>query len=238
MSQLNILIIDDNQDLADGLAMVLEDEGYQVKLAYNGRDGISIFNIGYFDIVFLDIKLPDMNGIEVFQNIHKINPKTKTIMMSAYRIEQIASQLTDNENVKILRKPFENEYVLKVLQEIDKESILLMINDGDDLSKSLSSYLTEQGVKTLYASNENQAVEAVLANPLDVLILDLKLPIIRALEVYMQLKQQNSAVTTIIIVENTGEASDILRSTSITGCLFKPFSPDKMLNTIKQMSSC
>ena len=46
MNQLNILIIDDNRDLADGLGMILEDEGYQVTLAYNGGDGIKAFNAG------------------------------------------------------------------------------------------------------------------------------------------------------------------------------------------------
>ena len=53
MSESNILIIDDNKDLADGLGMILEDEGYQVTLAYNGPDGIRSFNTGHFDMVLV-----------------------------------------------------------------------------------------------------------------------------------------------------------------------------------------
>jgi DNA-binding NtrC family response regulator len=51
LNQLNILIVDDNRDMADGLGGILEDEDYQVTLAYNGRDGIEAFNAGRFDVV-------------------------------------------------------------------------------------------------------------------------------------------------------------------------------------------
>ena len=89
MTKTSVLIVDDNQDLADGLGMVLEDENYQVSLAYNGTNAIKLFNDGSFDFVFLDVKLPDMNGIEVFQSIIRKDPNATVILMTGYRVEQL-----------------------------------------------------------------------------------------------------------------------------------------------------
>ena len=115
---LNILIVDDNQDLANGLGAVLEGENYLVTLTYNGNDGIKAFNAKHFDAVLLDIKLPDMNGVEVFQEIQIKAPGVRVAMMTGYPVEQPLADIIENGNVEILHKPFEIEHVLKILAGI------------------------------------------------------------------------------------------------------------------------
>ena len=236
--QLNILIIDDNNDLADGLAMVLEEESHMVSLAYNGYDGLEKFNKENFDMVFLDVKLPDTNGINIYQKMKKKNPEIRIIMMTGYRIEQVLAETIENGDVEILRKPFKINQVLKSLNEIKDESIILIADDDSDFSEGLSEFLTDHGMKTILANNGKEALDAVLSTPIDVLILDLRMPIMCGLDVYMELKQQNRAVNTIIVTGYANEDSetiDALRSASVTGCLFKPFTPDEMLKTINQI---
>jgi DNA-binding response OmpR family regulator len=229
LKELNILIIDDNHDLADGLGMVLEDENHQVSSAYSGYDGIKLFDAGQFDVVFLDVKLPDINGVEVFHNIHKKKPTSRVIMMTGYRVEQLLAEVVDDGDVEILRKPFEIGYVLEILGRIKKESIVLIADDDPDFSEGLSDYLNDHGMKTIRAKNGQEAVEGVLSNPVDVLVLDLRLPIMCGLEVYLELKQRGSSVKTIIVTgyaSEEAETVDILKSASVTGCLFKPFDPE------------
>ncbi len=238
MNQLNILIIDDNKDLADGLAMVLEEESYQASIAYNGTDGLKKFNNGHFDIVFLDVKLPDTNGIEIFQEINRKSPETQIIMMTGYRIEQVIAETINNGDVEILRKPLQINHVLKTLNDIKNESIILIADDDADFSENLSEHLTDHGMTNILANNSRDAIDAVLSNPIDVLILDLRMPIINGLNVYMKLKQQGRAVNTIIVTgysDEDSETIDVLRSTSVTGCLFKPLTPDEMLHTINKI---
>jgi DNA-binding response OmpR family regulator len=240
MSQTSILIVDDNQDLADGLAMVLEDENFQVSLAYNGTDAISKFNMGNFDIVFLDVKLPDMNGIEVFQSIHEKDPGAKVIMMTGFRIEQVLAEVVENGDVEILRKPFEIKHVLDTLNQIRKESIILIADDDPDFSEGMSEFLNDHGMKTILAKNGQEALDGVLSNPVDILVLDLQMPIMCGLDVYLQLKKKGHAVKTIIVTgheKQEAETIDILKSMSVTGCLFKPFKPDDMLDAIEQIIS-
>ena len=237
MSQKKLLIVDDNRDLADGLAMILEDEGYRVTLAYNGADGITAFNNERFHVVLLDVKLPDMNGIEVFQKIHKKDPAVRVIMMTGYRVEQLLAEVIGDGEVKILRKPIEMERVSEILAQIQKESIILLADNDADLATKLSAYLTAQGKTNLLARDGQQAVDDVVANPVEVLVLDLGMPIMCSLEVYLELKQRDCSVKTIIVTGYAHEASesiDLLRSTAATGCLFKPFKPAEMLHAIEQ----
>ena len=237
MKKLNILIIDDNHDLADGLAMVLEDENYTVSLAYNGNDGIKLFDIEQFDVVFIDVKLPDMNGVEVYQYIHHKNPITKVVMMTGFRIEQILAEVIDSGEVEILRKPFEMKLVNDILTKAEEKSIVLIADDNPDFSEALSEYLTDNNISTILARNGQEALDGVLSNPVDVLVLDLQMPIMSGLDVYLQLQQQERAVKTIIVTgypKEEKETIDVLKSLSVTGCLFKPFAPEDMLTAINK----
>ena len=77
----------------------------------------------------------------------------------------------------------------------------------------------------------------MLSNHVDILVLDLRLPILCGLDVYLRLKEKGCAVKTIIVTGygiEEKETINILKSTSVTGCLFKPFKPEDMLSTIKQ----
>jgi len=59
----NVLVVDDDQNLRRSLALVLERSGYQVTTATNAQDAMRALHAGPIDLVFLDIKLPDQNGI-------------------------------------------------------------------------------------------------------------------------------------------------------------------------------
>ncbi len=118
MSQFNILIIDDNHDLADGLGEVLEDEGYQVVIAYDGDDGIKAIEARQFDAAFIDIGLPDMNGVELIQKIHNKDPGCRTTMITGHRVERLLADAVDKGDVGILHKPFQIGAVLEILSKI------------------------------------------------------------------------------------------------------------------------
>ncbi len=236
MSQLNVLIIDDNHDLANGLGMVLEEEGFQVTLAYNGCDGIEAFEAGRFEVAFIDVKMPDISGIEVFHKIRKKDPELRIIMMTGYRMKQLLEEVVGDGDVEILRKPLEIGRVLEVLAQIQDEGIILVVDDDPEFAHGLSACLTENGVKTMFARNGQEAVDGVLSNPVDVLVLDLGMPIMSGLEAYLDLKQKSHTVKTIIITGHADEEPgkvDILRSIEATGCLFKPFLPEDMLHAIE-----
>ena len=75
-----ILLIDDEPDITELIKFHLDNKGYEVKIASNGLEGISIATEFYPDLILLDVMMPEMDGVEVCQKL-KENPKTKDILI-------------------------------------------------------------------------------------------------------------------------------------------------------------
>jgi DNA-binding response OmpR family regulator len=78
----NILIIDDDENIAGLIALYLNKEGYETTECYSGIEGLKKFNDGQFDLIVLDVMLPQMDGYEVLRELRK-NSKVPVIMLTA-----------------------------------------------------------------------------------------------------------------------------------------------------------
>ncbi|OGF47688.1 MAG: hypothetical protein A2452_03400 [Candidatus Firestonebacteria bacterium RIFOXYC2_FULL_39_67] len=106
-----ILVVDDEQDICDVLTIFLKKEGYETDIAKLGRDAITKFKEIKPTLVFLDIKLPDIDGIEVLKNIKEINPGIPVIMITAFRdAERVVSAFRLGAYDCIF-KPFDFKYI-------------------------------------------------------------------------------------------------------------------------------
>ncbi len=236
MPPLKIFIVDDNQDFAESLADILELEGHQVELVFDGETAIEKFRGQSFDITFMDVKLPGMNGVESFFEIRKINPQAKVVMMTGYSVEQLVSQAVENGALGVLSKPIETSQLLEQLEKVKPNGIILLADDDQDFINSLEDVLTDHNYRVVVAHTGQEAVDRVLANNIDVLILDLKLPILNGLEVYLTLKEHGHVIPTIIVTGYPIEEADNidkLRSMPVSGCFIKPFDPQDLLEAIK-----
>ncbi len=81
---IRILVIDDDQQLADMLVEFLVKQGYQAFAAYNGREGMVQFEQGDFQLVILDLKLPDMDGLEVLESIKAVDSRAVVLIITGY----------------------------------------------------------------------------------------------------------------------------------------------------------
>src|ERR1051326_5530574 len=80
----HILIVDDNRDGLLVRRALLEEIGYEVKIAANGEEGLKIFEAHRFDVVVTDYKMPRMNGIELIQKLRTLNPNQKVVLLSGF----------------------------------------------------------------------------------------------------------------------------------------------------------
>jgi len=236
MKPLKIFIVDDNQDFAESLADILRLDGHQVELAFDGESAIEKFHQQPFDITFMDVKLPGMNGLESFLELRKINPQAKVVMMTGYSVEQLLNQAIENGALGVLHKPLDMSKLLTLLDKVKPNGIILVADDDQDFIDSLRSVLITHGYKVVVAHTGQEAVDLVLANNIVILILDLKLPVLSGLEVYLTLKKHNRVLPTIIVtgyaVEEAGHINT-LRAMSVASCLIKPFDPQKLLEIIR-----
>ncbi|MFY9646138.1 MAG: response regulator, partial [Terriglobales bacterium] len=79
-----ILIIDDEAEIRESLETLLQLEGYTVAVAGSGREGMARIGERAFDVVMLDLALPDKNGMEVLAEIRVLHPRQAVIMITAY----------------------------------------------------------------------------------------------------------------------------------------------------------
>jgi DNA-binding response OmpR family regulator len=235
MPPLRIFIVDDNQDFAESLADILRSDGHQVELAFDGETAIEKFRQQTFDITFMDVKLPGKNGVESFFEIRKINPQAKVVMMTGYSVEQLVNQAIENGALGVLSKPIEMTQLLELLEKVKPNGIILLADDDQEFINSLEDVLKTHNYSVIVAHTGQEAVDGVLTNNVDVLILDMKLPILNGLEVYLTLKERNHIIPTIIATGYpTEEADNIdkLESMSVSGCFIKPFNPQDLLEAI------
>jgi two-component system response regulator HydG len=236
MRALNIFIVDDDQDFAESLADILTGAGHHVELCFDGDGAVRTFREREFDITFMDVKLPGRNGVESFFEIRKIHPQARVVMMTAYSVEQLVAQAVERGALGVLRKPFDTGRMLAMLEDVKPEGVILVADDDPDFVESLRQLLAEKGCRVIVARTGREALSAVLAGGIDILVLDLRLPVLSGLEVYLELKRRNRALPTVIVTGyplEEAEAVNQLRAMSVAGCLVKPFDPHRLLDIIR-----
>src|ERR1039458_6514114 len=80
----NILVVDDELDIREGLELLLTSEGYAVDLAQNGTEGLHRMENRGYDLVLLDLMMPDLSGMEVLQEVRKRDRETPIFLITAY----------------------------------------------------------------------------------------------------------------------------------------------------------
>jgi len=112
----NILIVDDNKDFADVFCDILRVNNYKAESCYGGQQAIEKIKKSDFDLMFLDIRMPDMDGIQTLKEVMKIKPEVSVIMMTGYSMDELVHKAIEEKASDIIYKPFEIDKVLSLIQ--------------------------------------------------------------------------------------------------------------------------
>jgi len=113
---MHILVLDDNVDVALGLAEILELNDYHVTVVHDGKSAVSAYSKGDIDMGLFDIRMPGMNGVEAFLAIRKKYPDANVLLMSGYADEEVIETAMNNGVLGLLSKPFEPDELLSKLE--------------------------------------------------------------------------------------------------------------------------
>lgn len=105
-----ILYVEDSRDTAEAVKVMLEGAGFSVELAFDGKSGVSKATSGKWDLILLDIMLPDMSGWDIFENIGK-KVKAKYAFLSALPVS--------SERIAELKKTGVSDYIMKPFTKAD-----------------------------------------------------------------------------------------------------------------------
>jgi two-component system phosphate regulon sensor histidine kinase PhoR len=112
-----ILVVDDEEGIRKPLKVVLEENGYMVDTAENGRSAISKAKAGYYDLALIDIRLPDMDGVEVLKALGESTPKMVRIIITGYPSLENAIDAVNRGADGYIVKPFTMESLLHTIKE-------------------------------------------------------------------------------------------------------------------------
>ncbi len=116
---MKILIVDDNTGLTALLKLILENEGFDVRLADNGEDGYSAYLLFEPDVVVTDIQMPIKNGIELIGLIRAHNPRVRMVYMSAdlAPFQSFLNEEQEKYGISFLEKPFSKTELMKLISQ-------------------------------------------------------------------------------------------------------------------------
>jgi len=114
--RLNILVVDDDVVIRELFERILKREEHRVLTVGNGEEAIKIAGKEPFDIVFLDVVMPGMDGLEVFKVIKKINSEAIVIMMSGYPVEERIKEAIRLGATDHIEKPLNADKILTITQ--------------------------------------------------------------------------------------------------------------------------
>lgn len=117
MSKGKILVVDDEDIVRTSCSRTLVPEGYEVSLARNGAEGLKMAGEDRFDLVLTDLKMPDMDGIEVLRSIKEKWPETEVIIVTGYQTVDSAVKAIKLGAYDYIEKPFTPDALISAVGE-------------------------------------------------------------------------------------------------------------------------
>jgi DNA-binding NtrC family response regulator len=117
MSEARILIVDDDENIRKILQAILEDEGYKVETAETAKKGIERSEKAFYNLALIDVRLPDMEGIELLSKLRGTKPKMRKIIVTGHPTLQNAVSAVNKGADAYVVKPFDVEKILQTIRE-------------------------------------------------------------------------------------------------------------------------
>ena len=108
----SILVVDDDVGMADTLCDILEANRYEVATAHSGDAAVTMAGSGTYDLIFMDIQMPGLNGVQALTAMKAAGLAARVIMMTAYTRDELVKEAERRSGFPVLPKPLDLEQVL------------------------------------------------------------------------------------------------------------------------------
>ena len=167
MSPLRILVVDDEPGIRQALGQLLEYEGYEVRTATGGTDALAEYEKFKPQLVFLDVKMAGLDGLEVLKRLRQLDPRAMVVMISGHATIQTAVEATRLGAYDILEKPLDTDRVLVLLRNALEQRTLT--EENERLRQTVESRYEIVG-RTYAVRALLERIEKVAGTPARVLI--------------------------------------------------------------------
>ena len=125
-SKQKMLIVDDDEALCESILDIVELEKYSTDISHTAVDCMKKIGSGFYNVILLDMRLPDSDGLTVLEEIKKISPDTEVIIFTAYAQMDTVIEAMEKNAFSFLPKPFEIPYLITIIKKaLEKQKIIL-----------------------------------------------------------------------------------------------------------------
>ncbi len=199
-----LLVIEDDMSFAEILLKVSHERGFKCIHAGNGETGLGLADEYKPDAIILDLELPGIKGQEVLEAL-KSNPGVRHIPVHIMSVADAAMDTGKSGAIGYLKKPVNIDQLQQAFARIEdmvsrEIKKLLIVEDDEDLRKSLKILIGNNDIQTFETGNGNDAIEMIKSDSYDCVILDLKLPDMSGFEVLEKLNAAEEVTLPPIII--------------------------------------
>lgn len=147
MNPVRILVVDDEQSVRMTLAANLELEGFAVAEASGGEEALALVAASSFDLVLSDIKMPGLNGVDLFLAIKAMRPGLPVVLMSAFAMEALVARAIQAGVFTVVTKPFSIDSIASLLARAVRGPIVLVVDGAQRDALATAEALCARGVR-------------------------------------------------------------------------------------------
>lgn len=252
---IKLLMVDDEEEFLTSSTQALGRRGIDVMMAFDGAMALKMIKEHKFEVIVLDVKMPGMDGIEVFHRIQTERPGLPVILLTGHGSIPQAFETSKEGVFDYLAKPCEIDALAKVIKDAvaqtrnqtEKTSAIvttsksgeqiqvLIVDDEVELLESLKNVLQRREMEVTTAQSGEEALKLMKKSLIEVVVLDIKMPGMDGIEVLQIIRKEFPNVMVVLL---TGHPTV---DTAMTGMkrgafdyVMKPPDVDELIDTIRK----
>ncbi len=229
-----ILVVDDNRDLAENIVEILTDAGFEADLYDDPCRALEDIVPGRYDLALLDLRMPGMDGVELYVALHRRDPRLLAIAMTAFAQDHRVRAAVDAGVLAVFPKPLDSALLLVRLGMAVGHAPALVIEDDQDLARNLAEALTDQGFQARHVGTCADARDVARETHPMVLLVDCRLPDGDGIALIEELCRSLEGTKAVAFSGHPRELADPRNRASARGVTFmeKPLDMPRLLSAV------
>ncbi len=235
--KLSILVVDDDRRMTRTLADILKVSGYEVMEASSGPDALEKARTLMFDCVLSDIKMPEMDGVELHRRLREIQPGLPVALMTAYAADELIRQGLEEGVAGVFDKPLDINHLLGFFTSLVKNRTIVIVDDDEAFCQTLAEILHQRGFKVTQVADPHVDVNSITTDA-QVILLDLKLNSISGLDILKEIRRNNPTLPVLMVTGHGQEMAESIKAAleiNAYACLYKPLEIPQLLEMLAQL---
>ncbi len=245
MSKYKVLLVEDDETVRRLLEKIVRKEGFEVLTAENGQVGLEIFQKELPDIVITDLKMPEVDGLEVLHTVRRLSPNTQVIVVTAFHETDSAIVALREGALDYIKKPIDLDSLILALGRAKEKIVelsklvsyptILVVEDDETNLKRLTRVLEKENWQVFAAADGEKGFDIFKKNKIDIALLDIKIPKKDGLQLFHDMRKITTDFETIIFSGYGDEKSAVqAMRDGASNFLKKPLDLDQVIIAVER----